>query len=384
MKIGQFLGACGRAVRRRRPRFEVPSVHFSMLAPDTAGIWLPSRGCRFDFEGQCTMCNFGFPGQVLDRHIVDAARNALPLIPPLVPILWMSPFNFFDTTEISTPVAEEILSMVAATAIETMVCETHVLTVEPARIARAVDLLGGKNLTIQFGVESMNEATRMLSINKPCSNATIERAVSITQAAGAEATANLLFGAPFLSAREQVDDVVTSVRKAYSLGFDWVTVFPCFVKPFTVVECLYEDGLYEPPLLWGLVDILMHLHPNEHRRLNFSWLLFKDHPGAMRGAERGHDADTEVWLADRLMRYAATWDPNILSELAQRRSPCRKVWDRRMADTPPPLRERLSTGYVAIATRSLGADWVRDNAGGIEQALNFLFSARKMAGNRLN
>jgi len=330
------------------------------------------------------MCNFGFPGQVTDDDILNAARKSLSLVPSDVPILWISPFNFFDSTEISIPVAEEILTMVAATDIETMVCETHILTVEPARIARALELLGGKNLTIQIGVESMNEATRTLSINKPCSDAAIERAVSITRVAGAEVTANLLFGAPFLNAREQVDDVVTSVRKAYSMGFDWVTVFPCFVKPFTLIEKLYEDGLYEPPMLWGLVDILMCLRSDEHRRLNFAWLLFKDHPGAMRGAKRSHDADTEVWLADTLMRYALSKDPSILAELTQHRSACREIWDQRMAASSPPFAERLSRGYRTIAEKSLGVDWARANAGGIEHALQTLFPAQEVARNRID
>ncbi|MCI4347664.1 MAG: TIGR01210 family radical SAM protein, partial [Thermoplasmata archaeon] len=69
------------------------------------------------------------------------------------------------------------------------------------------------------------------------------------------AKAYLLLKPPYLTEREAIEDVVTSVRQA-GPRFDALSINPVHIQNGTVVEWLYRRGRYRPPWLWSLAEVM--------------------------------------------------------------------------------------------------------------------------------
>jgi len=75
--------------------------------------------------------------------------------------------------------------------------------------------------------------------------------------AGAGVKAYLLMKPPFLSEREARDDMVESVRRCAAVdGCHTVSMNPCNVQQYTMVNELFREGGYRPPWLWSVADVL--------------------------------------------------------------------------------------------------------------------------------
>ena len=83
--------------------------------------------------------------------------------------------------------------------------------------------------------------------------------------------ANVMLGSAFLSPREAIEDTVETVRWAIEQGTDSAVIFPAHVKQWTLLEWLWERGLYSPPSLWSLVEVLARIGSQLASRVSISW-----------------------------------------------------------------------------------------------------------------
>jgi uncharacterized Fe-S cluster-containing MiaB family protein len=143
-----------------------------------------------------------------------------------------------------------------------------------------VELLDGKQLGLQLGIETMDELIRRACVNKPFGNRVVERALRTAQRTGVETWANLIIGIPFLEPHEVITSTTASVHAAFELGFDHVVLFPNHVKEHTVADVLWRGGRYSPPDAWTVRDVLATLGNIDFDRVHLAWLELKDHPGA--------------------------------------------------------------------------------------------------------
>src|SRR3712207_393400 len=127
--VNQFLREVGRRLRRGRTRFEAPVSSVRRLSANLGEIWVPSRGCRFDFAGYCTMCNYGVPDKVSHAQMIEAVRVGLEQLAPIPSVLWVSAFNMLDPTEVPLDVLRRVLLLIAETDCEILVIESHPQTV---------------------------------------------------------------------------------------------------------------------------------------------------------------------------------------------------------------------------------------------------------------
>jgi radical SAM enzyme (TIGR01210 family) len=75
------------------------------------------------------------------------------------------------------------------------------------------------------------------------------------EAAGAGIKAYLLCKPPFLTEREAIADMKSSIRRCAEYAHT-VSMNPCNVQRHTMVEELFFDGGYRPPWLWSVAEIL--------------------------------------------------------------------------------------------------------------------------------
>ena len=80
-------------------------------------------------------------------------------------------------------------------------------------------------------------------------------AATIAHAAGAGVKAYLLFKPLFLTEREAVDDMKTTIRDITPHA-DLISMNPCTVQRNTELEFYWKRGAYRPPYLWSVLTLL--------------------------------------------------------------------------------------------------------------------------------
>ncbi|PSQ32092.1 TIGR01210 family radical SAM protein [Halobacteriales archaeon SW_6_65_46] len=115
----------------------------------------------------------------------------------------------------------------------------------------------GLETDVAVGLETATDRVRHDCINKYFNFAEFETACAEAQSVDAGVKAYLLLKPPFLTEREAIEDMKSSVRRCASVdGCHTVSMNPTNVQRYTMVEELYHEGGYRPPWLWSICDVL--------------------------------------------------------------------------------------------------------------------------------
>lgn len=348
----ELLSAIATAARASRVRFNPPESYFSQVTETYAEVWFPTGGCIWDEIGHCTTCNYGAPTRVEPDAMVRAVEVALASLAPTTQTLWVSAFNTLQDREVPPDARRRIFELLATSPARTIITETHPASVRASVVAECVKALGDRKFGVELGVETMDEFVRYACVNKPFTNATLRRAVTIVHDAGAQAWANLIVGIPFLSRDEVIAGTADSIAAAVRMGFDHLVLFPNHVKEHTVAEILARGGRYSPPDLWTMRDVLAATPQELLDRVHLAWLDLKPHPGAPT-VQFEPDPTVTVRLHRLLERFNLLRDTEALQEAMSLPSP-----------VPPgeksidgDLFERLIADYQWLAQTHGEAGW---------------------------
>jgi archaeosine synthase beta-subunit len=304
------------------------------------------------------MCNYGHPKRVPADRMLAAVEKAISSLPFSPTTLWVSAYNMFDEREVPETARRSIFKLLAQTSATTVITETHPDSVSEMLVKESVELLGGKELGIEIGIESTNPFVRNWCINKDFNQEQMRDCVRRIHAGGALCYANLLLGAPFLSPSEAVNDAIRSVVDSIAFGVDYCVILPNHIKPHTLVRWLHQRGLYEPPSLWALVEVLQRLEPNLVSRVFTSWVDSEDAPGKSDEEipPRFEDEDPSEPLS-QLKKFNAVQDMEALQRLFEYDSKGRTSWRKAAHDSAQSLIDHVETVFPLIGTELLGTDW---------------------------
>ena len=121
-----------------------------------------------------------------------------------------------------------------------------------------------KSLEVAIGLESANDEVRQKCVNKGFRFADYESACKLLRGKGAAVRTYLLLKPPYLTERAAMDDVAGSIAKVAELS-QIISVNPVNVQKGTVVENLWRKGLYRPPWLWSLIEVLKEVNISSTR-----------------------------------------------------------------------------------------------------------------------
>jgi archaeosine synthase beta-subunit len=110
-------------------------------------------------------------------------------------------------------------------------------------------------IEVALGLESTQPDVLLRYVNKNSPPEDYFSAAGRVRALGLRTKAYLLLKPPYLTEREAIEDVVTSVSVA-APHFDALSVNPVHIQNGTVVEWLYRRGRYRPPWLWSLSEVM--------------------------------------------------------------------------------------------------------------------------------
>lgn len=268
----QVLIAANLRARKNRPFFSTGKICDVFRSGNLMEIGFLSRRCRKDRCGVCIMCDYGAAEGThtveeylleMDHILTEAGRDVDIL-------LLCTNGSFLDEEQISRELFQSILARAAQTQARLIEIETHYHDVTPEKLRRIKELLPGKHIAIEMGLETANPLYQSHVIMKGIRLPDYEKTISLIQSFGFMAEVNIMVGLPFLSAKEQMADALATVRWAFDHGCRAV-LFPVNIKPYTLLMDMYRTGHYRPISQWMLPLLLNMLSEEELDNVTAAW-----------------------------------------------------------------------------------------------------------------
>ena len=283
-------------------------------------IILNTGGCRWARAGGCTMCGYvaesvqgGRVGHeaLLDQleACLDHERTEADEPCPLVKIYTSG--SFLDEREVGADTRAAIAEAFAGR--ERIVVESLPDFVAREKLADFTER--GLATDVAIGLETATDRVRHDCVNKYFEFEDFVAASEEADAADAGVKAYLLMKPPFLSEGEAVADMKRSVRRCADHAHT-VSMNPCNVQRYTMVDDLHFRGGYRPPWLWSVCDVLRDTADADA-------IVVSDPVGA--GSERGPhncgECDDRALTA--IKDFDLRQDPTVFDEVA---CDCEATW----------------------------------------------------------
>lgn len=286
-------------------------------------IILNTGGCRWARAGGCTMCGYVAEsvagGRVAHEDLLaqidaclDYERSHAVEPAPLVKIYTSG--SFLDEREVGPETRSAIAETFADR--DRIVLESLPDFVEEDRLAAFTT--AGLDTDVAIGLETATDRVRRDCVNKYFGFDEFEAACSRAASADAGVKAYLLMKPPFLTETEAIDDMIASIHRCDAVdGCHTVSMNPCNVQRYTMVDELHYRGGYRPPWLWSVAAVLEATAETET-------IVVSDPVG--HGSDRGPhncgECDERVYQA--IKSFNLEQDPSIFDRVD---CPCRSTWE---------------------------------------------------------
>ncbi len=269
---GDILVAENLRLRKGRPFLSNGKICNVFCNEKLIEIGFLSRRCRNDCRGVCIMCDYGAADGTheIREYLFEMDRILEEADPGLEILLLCTNGSFLDQAQISPELFKAVLTRAAQTPASLVEIETHYRDVTPEKLRQIQELLPGKQIGIEMGLETVNPLLQSHIIMKGICLPDYERTISLIQSYGFMTEVNIMVGLPFLSAKEQIEDAVTTIQWAFQRGCR-VVLFPMNIKPYTLLMDMYHSGHYRPISQWMLPLVLDTLSAEAMEQITVAW-----------------------------------------------------------------------------------------------------------------
>ncbi|MDJ1431276.1 archaeosine biosynthesis radical SAM protein RaSEA [Halostagnicola sp. A-GB9-2] len=287
-------------------------------------IILNTGGCRWARAGGCTMC--GYVAESVDGGSVshDALLDQIDVClsheaenadgpAPLIKIYTSG--SFLDEREVGAETRRAIAETFGDR--ERIVLESLPDFVDREKLTDFTD--EGLQADIAIGLETATDRVRHDCVNKYFDFADFEDACSTAaEVENAGIKAYLLMKPPFLSEPEAVEDMISSIERCADVsGCHTVSMNPCNVQRYTMVDELHFRDGYRPPWLWSVAHVL-------EETADVDSIVVSDPVGhgSDRGAHNCKECDDLVQKA--IKDFDLRQDPSVFEQVS---CECEATWD---------------------------------------------------------
>jgi len=233
--------------------------------------------------------------------------------------------SFFDPAE----VPQEFLSDVATVFRgKLIVAETRPEFIREETLRPFIETIDDGSwkmpLYCAVGLETSSDEIRKKCIRKGFTFADFKEAARIAHAAGAGVKAYLLHKPLFLTEKESLEDMKTSIRDAAEHA-EIISMNPCTVQRKTELEFYWKRGAYRPPYLWSVLTLLKE-----------SPVHMTCDPlggGQKRGPHNCGKCDYE--LVKGIRDYSLNADRELVNALLETDCDCKSEWEYVLANEKP-------------------------------------------------
>jgi len=236
-------------------------------------LMLPGAGCEyFKNSGGCTMCGFGNSTQKYThgylfwsgvfKAMYSFAEKKANLSAPQELFIYNGG-SFWNDKEIPLKFQEYLCHRVAENpSITRLFIENRCEYIQREKIINAMNILGGKRLSIGIGLESQDDYVRNHIIGKGLSRRSFEEKVKLIKKFGAEVVVYIFLKPIGLSEKEALEETLSSIRYVMSLGVQEIHLSCAFVQENTKMAVEFHNGNFKPPTLWSILEIIEQVKKN--------------------------------------------------------------------------------------------------------------------------
>ncbi|RQG92846.1 TIGR01210 family radical SAM protein [Natrarchaeobius halalkaliphilus] len=292
-------------------------------------IILNTGGCRWARAGGCTMCGYVAESvdggsvsheALLDQIDVCLEHEAENATEPAELIKIYTSGSFLDEREVSGRTRRAIAD--AFSDRERMVVESLPDFVDREKLSEFTR--HGLDTDVAIGLETASDRVRHDCVNKYFDFTDFEDACAEAvaadderESAAAGIKAYLLMKPPFLTESEAVEDMVSSVERCSAVeGCHTVSMNPCNVQRYTMVDDLYFNDGYRPPWLWSVAHVL-------RETADVDAIVVSDPVG--HGSDRGpHNCGECDDLVQKAIKdFGLRQDPSVFEQVS---CECERTW----------------------------------------------------------
>jgi len=210
---------------------------------------LRTRGCFWAKKSGCLMC--GYYRETYDagyEEIKKQVDEAYMQYEGEEIVKIFTSGSFLDEREIPRELQEYILKKFSKA--KKIIIETR-----PEFVDVLNDLKANVRLEVAMGLESANNLVLEYAVNKGFTYEEWRRAAEKVISYGKELKVYILIKPPFLTEKDAIEDAVRSAEKVKDIATT-ISFNPVSIHGKTLVEYLWKKGLYSPPWLWSIVEVL--------------------------------------------------------------------------------------------------------------------------------
>jgi radical SAM enzyme (TIGR01210 family) len=282
-----------------------------------------TSGCSWN---RCLMCGyrherspFGESKDSKERHLLSQLAWVLDRYKndnyQMVKIFTSG--SFFDPEEIPPSVLEKVALefqgklIIAETRPEFIIEDTITYFV------KTIDNGTWKTpLYCAIGLETSDDKIRDKSIKKGFLFSDFVDACARTRSCGAGIKAYLLMKPLFLTEREAINDMKSSIKDVLSYT-DLISMNPCTVQSKTDLEYYWKQGAYRPPYLWSILEVL--------RKIPVPITCDSIGGGKKRGAHNCGKCDPVI--VSGIHDYSLSADRELIASLFEMECSCKEEWN---------------------------------------------------------
>jgi radical SAM enzyme (TIGR01210 family) len=257
------------SIRSERP-------HVGALLPFTTHsygsmiqIWINTPPCRFSLKGCCSICDYW--NGIASEDAVNKACDYIKAHGNEYSILLINTCgSCFCEQELPFQQLYRIVKAITKTSIKSVIFESHLVYVDINNLKLLIDVLGDREVTVEYGQESTSPHVLKYCLNKPSMLSDYDVTAEL-QKIGVKILANVILGSPFLSVRQRIQDAIDSIHSLLACGMDGVVMFPVNIKPYTLVKYLFDRGYYKRVNALEVVRVLEDFDETQLDRIELAW-----------------------------------------------------------------------------------------------------------------
>lgn len=329
-------------------------------------VFMRGTGCSWVSQsGGCTFCGFwdatNFGRKLDDAQYVQQIDGVLAELGADIeryPILCVyNDGSLLDETEMGLEAVLTILGRLSALpSTRRIVIEAKLSDLREDVLPRLEAAAGSCELEIAVGFESASADVRDLCVNKGFSNAYFAAQVALLRRHGVSLVPLIIVKPPFLHEAQAIHDVIETLRFLEPLGLSRIDLEMATVEENTLVSDLWAHGLYTPPRLWSVLEIV-----RRSRALGLTTPLFVSPPNytVPSLAHTANCPQCTPRVVAAIEEYDRRFDPSSFDALE---CACREAWAAELVE--PTDTQGLQGQVQAIFDRLLELQVLRNTEAG--------------------
>jgi len=257
------------SIRSKRPHIGKSLPYTVYKSGRYIQIWVNTSACKFSSTGKCSICDY-WDGEFAESAIQQASKYINSIDDTYDTLLLNTCGSCLCDEELPFDQLMNLIRTIAKTTVKRVIFESHPAYATVEKLTSIGNVLGNKEIVLEYGQESTSSYVLQYCLNKPSMLHEFD-IISTLQRQGVIIIANIVIGSPFLSVHNRINDAVNSIQTLLQKSIDGIVLFPVNIKPYTLVKYLYDNGYYKRVNANEIIKVLSCFSSEELGKIDIAW-----------------------------------------------------------------------------------------------------------------